>query len=92
LAFIVPAEQTSIGGCNAYEHVHFLVMRDDYGGAKKNFSLRTAEVSEVRWTNAWDVIDALRSGDVGYAPRTPSYVDVMEGELVKIIGPRRSGT
>jgi isopentenyldiphosphate isomerase len=96
LAFVVPAEQTSIGGCNAYEHVHFLVMRDDYGdgvgGTKKDFSLGTAEVSEVRWANAWDVIDALRSGNIGYAPRTTSYVDAMEGELVKIIGPRRSGT
>jgi isopentenyldiphosphate isomerase len=84
LAFIIPAEQASMGGCNAYEHVYFLV-RDGMGGGE-TLSLGEAEVSEVAWKPAKEVLDALRKGDGGYAPRTAGYVDAMEGELDKITG------
>jgi len=85
LAFVIPAEQASMGGCNAYEHVYFLV-RD--GGGMPTLSLGEAEVSEVAWKPAKEVLDALRKGDGGYAPRTADYVDAMEGELDKIVGRR----
>ncbi len=87
-AFVIPAEQASMGGCNAYEHVYFLV-RD--GGTGAALSPGEAEVSEVAWRPAREVLDALRDGDGGYAPRTAGYVDAMEGELDKIIGRRRGG-
>ena len=51
-------------------------------------SFGEAEVSEVAWRPATEVLDALRKGDGGYAPRTAGYVDAMEGELYKLIGRR----
>lgn len=81
LSFVVPAEQSQLGGCNAYEHVYFLVR--DKSGAQ--FALGTAEVSEVTWMPASEVLGSLRSGDDCYAPRTSQYVDAMEKELGKIL-------
>lgn len=115
-AFIIPAQQSHLGGCNAFEHVYFLVRCRDVGtddvkeddDKKTNdcrntnndhttlksvgqFSLGSAEVSEVLWRPVHEVLDALRSGDENYAPRTREYVDAMEKELDRIlIG--RSGT
>ena len=82
LAFVIPAKQADMGGCNAYEHVYFLV-RDDT--TKEQFALGTAEVSEVAWMPVHDVLNALRNVDDGYAPRTQQYVDAMEKELNNIL-------
>ena len=86
LAFVIPAEQAYMGGCNAYEHVYFLVR--DGGEGIQTLSLGEAEVSEVAWKPAMEVLDALRKGDGGYAPRTAGYVNAMEGELYKVFGRR----
>jgi hypothetical protein len=96
LSFVMPANMSHLGGCNAYEHVYFLV-RDggsvcDVGGGTSSslsLSLGAAEVSEVTWRPAREVLDALRSDDVGYAPRTAGYVDAMERELERIIMRRK---
>mmetsp|Transcript_19474 Transcript_19474/g.40802 ORF Transcript_19474/g.40802 Transcript_19474/m.40802 type:complete len:253 (-) Transcript_19474:132-890(-) len=86
-AFITPAEAAPLGGCNAYEHVYFLIRNS----AKNNecndceeFSLGKEEVSEVSWVPLVHVLSALRSGDKEYAPRTKQYVELMEKELGKI--------
>ena len=91
LAFVIPAEQASLGGCNAYEHVYFIT-RDEGGDGSGNdasntqqFALGTAEVSEVTWMPIKEVLCALRAGDDGYAPRTKEYVNEMEKELNKIL-------
>ena len=81
LAFVIPAEQLKLGGCNAYEHVYFLT-RD---WSTDQFALGEAEVSAVAWMPVREVIAALRKGDDGYAPRTKQYVDAMQKELVKIL-------
>jgi isopentenyldiphosphate isomerase len=85
LSFVIPACMSDAGGCNAYEHVYFLV-RD---GGSLSLSLGYAEVDGVTWRPAGEVLDALRSGDVGYAPRTAGYVSAMEGELDRIIKGRK---
>lgn len=86
-AFIIPAESAPLGGCNAYEHVYFLIRNS----AKNNecndceeFSLGKEEVSEVSWVPLVQVLRALRTGDKEYAPRTIQYVKLMEKELEKI--------
>jgi hypothetical protein len=115
-AFIIPAKQSHLGGCNAFEHVYFLLRcrrgleahadADDNNGyttmnstqyyANHNhastvlrsvgrFSLGSAEVSEVVWRPVHEVLDALRSGDESYAPRTREYVDAMEMELNRLL-------
>ncbi|KAL9186692.1 hypothetical protein ACHAXT_005930 [Thalassiosira profunda] len=81
LAFVVPAEQAPMGGCNAYEHVYFL-SRD----ANEKFALGAAEVSAVAWRPVGEVVEALRAGDDSYAPRTAAYVDALEKELGKLLG------
>jgi len=85
LSFVIPAEQYSVGGCNAYEHVYFLTRRED-GDTTTQFALGTAEVSAVCWMPAKELLHALRMKDDGYAIRTTRYVDFMEKELVKILG------
>lgn len=80
LAFVIPAETSPMGGCNAYEHVYFLIRE----AASTQFALGTAEVSEVAWMPATEVLHALRTVDDGYALRTKQYVECMEKELVKI--------
>ena len=82
LAFVIPAKQADMGGCNAYEHVYFLVRGDN---TKEQFALGTAEVSEVAWMPVQEVLTALRNVDDGYAPRTQQYVDAMEKELHNIL-------
>jgi hypothetical protein len=114
-AFIIPAQQSHLGGCNAFEHVYFLLRcrnvgadnvtdDDDKDGratttndirninndrarlkSAGQFSLGSAEVSEVLWRPVHEVLDALRSGDENYAPRTREYVDAMEKELDRIL-------
>jgi isopentenyldiphosphate isomerase len=118
-AFIIPAQQSHLGGCNAFEHVYFLVRHrrrcldsndDDDNNATEDdltrrndkssidpststpipksvgrFSLGSAEVSEVVWRPVNEVLNALRSGDEKYAPRTGQYVDFMEKELNRIL-------
>ena len=85
LSFVIPAEQANMGGCNAYEHVYFLVRDDNTTTKEQQFALGTAEVSEVAWMPVQDVLTALRNVDDGYAPRTQQYVDAMEKELNKIL-------
>mmetsp|Transcript_31099 Transcript_31099/g.66208 ORF Transcript_31099/g.66208 Transcript_31099/m.66208 type:complete len:229 (+) Transcript_31099:55-741(+) len=87
LSFVIPAEQAPLGGCNAYEHVYFLV-REGWSEARstRRFALGAAEVSEVSWTPARELLLALRASDDGYAPRTGRYVDAMEEELTLILG------
>lgn len=81
LAFVIPAEGSPLGGCNAYEHVYFLTRSED-----SQFALGTAEVSEVCWKPAKELVHALGIKDDGYATRTSQYVNFMEKELVKILG------
>ena len=90
LAFVIPAEQASLGGCNAYEHVYFITLNKgdgsgDDGNDTQQFALGTAEVSEVAWMSIKQVLRALRAGDDEYAPRTKEYVNEMEKELDKIL-------
>ena len=87
LSFVIPAEQADLGGCNAYEHVYFLI-RDDKDDSTDQFKLGTAEVSEVIWMPIKDVLDALKTGDDGYAPRTFLYVYAMQSELDRILNKR----
>jgi len=84
LSFVIPAEQAELGGCNAYEHVYFLI-RDNKDDSIDRFKLGTAEVSEVIWMPINDVLDALKTGDDGYAPRTYLYVHAMQSELDRIL-------
>ena len=84
LSFVIPAEQAELGGCNAYEHVYFLI-RDNKDDSIDQFKLGTAEVSEVIWMPIKDVLDALKTGDDGYAPRTLLYVSAMQSELDRIL-------
>jgi isopentenyldiphosphate isomerase len=80
-AFTIPAEQSQLGGCNAYEHVFFLPR-------KKNetvLSLGTEEVSEVSWVEIIKLLDALENGDDRYAPRTKQYVDAMRAFLEEMM-------
>lgn len=84
-AFTIPAETKPLGGCNAYEHVYFLI-QNDTSGSTENFSLGTEEVSEVSWVPTNEVLNALRTGDDGYAPRTKEYVAAMTKELTRILG------
>jgi len=81
LAFVIPAEQASMGGCNAYEHVYFLVRE----AASTRFALGTSEVTDVSWVPMNQLMHALREADDGYAPRTAQYVDAMEKELLQIL-------
>ncbi|KAL7527496.1 hypothetical protein ACHAWF_002200 [Thalassiosira exigua] len=74
LSFVIPAEQSPMGGCNAFEHVYFM----KWEGDTTQFSLGAAEVSEVSWTPADEVLNALRANDETYAPRSKAYVDAME--------------
>lgn len=82
LAFVIPAEQFDMGGCNAYEHVFFLV-RD---ASTTEFALGTAEVTEVQWMDAKQLVHDLRTGNDGYAPRVKEYVDAMEKILDELLG------
>ncbi|KAL7465360.1 hypothetical protein ACHAXS_005688 [Conticribra weissflogii] len=86
-AFTIPAEAAPLGGCNAYEHVYFLVRdnaKDDEYNDCEEYSLGKEEVSEVLWVPSVQVVSALRSGAKEYAPRTKKYVELMEEELWKI--------
>ncbi|KAL3777646.1 hypothetical protein HJC23_005512 [Cyclotella cryptica] len=74
-AFIIPAEQAPIGGCNAFEFVYFLILSND---SSPKLSLGTEEVMDVSWMDAWEVIQALRSRNDEFAPRTKDYIDAME--------------
>ena len=74
-AFIIPAEQLPLGGCNAYEHVYFLALNED---SDLKLSLGTEEVTDVSWMETEEVIKLLRSGDEKFAPRSKQYVDAME--------------
>lgn len=84
LSFVIPAEQAGLGGCNAYEHVYFII-RDNKDDSIEQFELGTAEVSEVIWMPIKDVLGALKTGDDGYAPRTFLYVHAMQSELDRIL-------
>ena len=83
LSFVIPAEQADMGGCNAFEHVYFLVQSEE--ATNQSLSLGTAEVSEVSWKSIDEVCLALKNGDDDYAPRTPQYVTAMEKELSKMM-------
>lgn len=85
VAFVIPAEQAGAGGCNAYEHVYFLLRE----ASSTRFALGTSEVTDVSWVPAREVLAALRAVDEGYAPRTAGYVDAMEEELLGILGVER---
>lgn len=86
LSFVIPAEQSNMGGCNAYEHVYFLILsNNNETNSISQFALGTAEVSEVAWKPVEDVLNALRNNDEGYALRTQQYVDAMEKELNRIL-------
>ena len=82
IAFVIPAEQASMGGCNAYEHVYFLIRE----ATSTQFALGTSEVTDVLWMPVKELLTALRAVDDGYAPRTKQYVDAMEQELEQILG------
>lgn len=77
-AFIIPAEQFCLGGCNAYEHVYFIQWKHKN---ESQLSLGTEEVSEVSWIQTTTLLDALANGDDKYAPRTKQYVDAMRAFL-----------
>ena len=86
LSFIIPAEQSNMGGCNAYEHVYFLILNsNNETNSISQFALGIAEVSEVAWKPVKDVLNALRNNDEEYALRTQQYVDAMEKELNRIL-------
>jgi 8-oxo-dGTP pyrophosphatase MutT (NUDIX family) len=74
-AFIIPAEQAPLGGCNAYEHVYFLHLNES---SELNLSLGTEEVTDVAWMESAKLIESLRSGDDNFAPRSKQYVMAME--------------
>ena len=78
LAFVIPAEQASLGGCNAYEHVFFLRLNEN---SVLELSLGTAEVTDVTWMESEKLIRSLRSCDDQFAPRTAQYVDAMEDHI-----------
>ena len=77
-AFIIPAEQFCLGGCNAYEHVYFVQWKHKN---ESQLSLGTEEVSEVSWIQTTTLLEALANGDERYAPRTKQYVDAMRAFL-----------
>ena len=77
-AFIIPAEQTNLGGCNAYEHVFFLRLNEK---SELKLSLGTAEVTDVTWIESEKLISSLRSCSNQFAPRTEQYVDAMEAQF-----------
>ena len=72
-AFTIPAEQMSLGGCNAYEHVYFL-----YGNSDTKMCLGAEEVSEITWISTSELLTALENGDDRYAPRTKQYCEAMK--------------
>jgi isopentenyldiphosphate isomerase len=74
-AFTIPAEQAPIGGCNAFEHVYFLVLDEK---SELKLSLGTEEVTEVAWMECESLMESLRAEDEGFAPRTKRYVDALE--------------
>ncbi|KAL7475234.1 LOW QUALITY PROTEIN: hypothetical protein ACHAW6_001157 [Cyclotella cf. meneghiniana] len=74
-AFTIPAEQAPLGGCNAFEFVYFLILRRN---SNPKLSLGAEEVTEVSWMDVGEVIQALRSGNDKFAPRTKDYVNAME--------------
>jgi 8-oxo-dGTP diphosphatase len=74
-AFVIPAEQAPLGGCNAYEHVYFLHLNEN---SELKLSLGTEEVTEVTWMDSAKLIESLRSGDDNFAPRSKQYVVAME--------------
>ncbi len=79
-AFIIPAEQTPLGGCNAFEHVYFL-----QGNSETKMSLGVEEVSGVSWVSASELLEALAKGDDNYAPRTEQYCKAMGSFLEKML-------
>ncbi|KAL7493689.1 hypothetical protein ACHAWT_003839 [Skeletonema menzelii] len=79
-AFIIPAEQTPLGGCNAFEHVYFL-----HGNSETSLSLGVEEVSGVSWVSASKLLAALAKGDDNYAPRTEQYCRAMGSFLEKML-------
>ena len=79
-AFTIPAEQTPLGGCNAFEHVYFL-----HGNSETKMSLGMEEVSGVSWISASKLLAALQNGDDNYAPRTKQYCEAMGSFLKKML-------
>eukprot|EP00984_Skeletonema_dohrnii_P007823 scaffold2882_cov132-Skeletonema_dohrnii-CCMP3373.AAC.2 len=79
-AFTIPAEQTPLGGCNAFEHVYFL-----HGNSETKMSLGMEEVSGVSWVSASKLLAALQNGDDNYAPRTKQYCEAMGSFLKKML-------
>ena len=74
-AFTIPAAQAPLGGCNAFEFVYFLIFSRN---SNPTFSLGTEEVTEVSWMDVGEVIQALRTRNDEFAPRTKDYVNAME--------------
>ena len=74
-AFIIPAEQALMGGCNAFEHVYFLVLNEN---SDLKLSLGSEEVTDVAWMDCKKLLQSLRSRDDKFAPRTLDYVNAME--------------
>jgi isopentenyldiphosphate isomerase len=67
--FTCPAEQASLGGCNCYEDVYF-VMRDR---ESLKFAIGQAEVTDVMWIIIDDLKKALNDGDEAFVPRVEIY-------------------
>ena len=80
-AFIIPAEQAPLRGCNAYEHVYFLCLKDK---SELKLSIGTEEVTDVTWMDSEKLIESLRSKSDEFAPRTAQYVDAMEKYIIKL--------
>uniref|UniRef100_A0A7S1ZC58 Nudix hydrolase domain-containing protein n=1 Tax=Trieres chinensis TaxID=1514140 RepID=A0A7S1ZC58_TRICV len=68
--FTCPAEQASLGGCNCYEDVYFLVV----DSSTCDFAVGGAEVSAVRWESIETLELALRRHDEAYVPRVEKYL------------------
>jgi 8-oxo-dGTP pyrophosphatase MutT (NUDIX family) len=84
-AFTIPAKQAPLGGCNAYEHVFFLVLNKN---SELKLSLGTEEVTDVSWMESEKLMRSLRSDDDQFAPRTHDYVDAMEKHIKLIVEKR----
>lgn len=67
--FICPAEQAPWGGCNAYEHVYFLLRKRE----NCQFAIGSAEVTSVKWISINELKAAWKNGDEEYVPRVEQY-------------------
>ena len=78
--FTCPAEQAPWGGCNAYEHVYFLLLKRE----QCQFAIGSAEVTSVKWMSINDLKTAWENGNEEYVPRVEQYKDAFFAKLNQV--------